>query len=460
MSKSAAPPPKGNFLQTLLFMMMVFIGIQLFFGQRNATPDVRSSEEILAAMRTQNAELKDVTLASTSLPQLQKRVEAEVQAGQLTAEQSNVRLFEGKVLVIEAQLRSGIERFSNGRPDGLTRLSNAYQTAENLRKQYGTTQLWGEHEVQVADVRADGRFGWSAWTGNELYTRVVTELSTRNRESLVLGFIPGYQMIDFMVRMTGAVPAFSYAFAALVLAIIVRAFIWPLAQRQLMWSRQMGQLGPLVTEIREQYKDNPQEQNMRVMNLYKEYGINPMAGCLPMMIQLPFFLVIYQCMLHYRFEFQKGFFLWVNPQTGQMAPGMLASNLGQQDNLLILLYGISMIITMLLTPVADPAQRRQQRIMSVVITVFFTGTMFLGLFPVPAAFVLYWIFTNMLATFQTLRAYRLPLPPLEKKAVGVTGGVLPVLPSTNGKKRDDRPLALNGQVKTGAPAKHKPKKRK
>ena len=53
----------------------------------------------------------------------------------------------------------------------------------------------------------------------------------------------------------------------------------------------------------------------KTMELYKEYGINPFAGCLPALIQIPLFITVYQFMLHYQFEFQKGYFLWINPST-------------------------------------------------------------------------------------------------------------------------------------------------
>jgi len=151
-----------------------------------------------------------------------------------------------------------------------------------------------------------------------------------------------------------------------------------------------------------------------------------------------------------------------------------------------------MVTATLLTPVSDPSQAKQQRWMGAGISIIFTFFMFTGAFPVVSGFVLYWTFTNILATAQSLRAYRMPLPPLLKlNAQG--GGVLP-RPTTkwqqmmdkmmeeqkknaerNGKQDDSekpddktnrngsaKPLTLGSQepTKTGTPAKHKPKKRK
>ena len=200
--------------------------------------------------------------------------------------------------------------------------------------------------------------------------------------------------------------------------------------------------------------------NFKVMELYKEYGINPMAGCGPALLQMPLFLAIYQCMLYYKFEFQKGTFLWINPSTSAATNGFVAPNLGERDYILLVLYGASMIATTLLTPVSDPSNAKQQRLMGVGIAIFFTFLMFTGVFPVPAAFVLYWIFTNVMATAQSLRAYRLPLPPLEKK-VTKPGGVYPVPGASGaGTNGSASSVSTNAYKGTGAPKLHKPKKKR
>src|SRR6185312_17302336 len=98
-------------------------------------------------------------------------------------------------------------------------------------------------------------------------------------------------------------------------------------------------------------------------------------------------------------------------------------NLGELDPILIVIYGITMLSSTLLAPVSDPSQIKQQRLMGVGIS--FVWTIFMFFWPVPSGFVLYWTFTNILSTAQSLRAYRLPLPPLRKvNAAG--GGVYPM----------------------------------
>ena len=282
----------------------------------------------------------------------------------------------------------------------------------------------------------------------------------------MFGFFPGHKFVDWVVHLTGAIPGFSYWFAALMLAILVRGLVYPVSQRQMMWSRQMQQLTPLINEIKAEYKNKPDAQTeiqKKTMALYKEYGMNPLAGCFPAFLQMPVFLLIYYSMLTYRFEFQKGTFLWINPSTSAASHGFFARSLGEKDYLLIVIYAITMVSTALLQPVTDPSNVRQQRIMGVSMSGLFGVMMFF--WPVPSAFILYWTFTNLLATAQSLRSYRLPLPPLVKKNAP-NGGVFPTegvsagasnsmshgIPS-NGK--------LNGKPKsTGTPKIHKPKKKK
>jgi len=231
--------------------------------------------------------------------------------------------------------------------------------------------------------------------------------------------------------------------------------------------RQMSQLAPLAQEIKDQYKpkdgkplpmDKQQEMNQRIMGLYSEYGLNPLAGCFPMLLQLPLFFIIYQSMLHYRFEFEKGTFLWITESVGKATDGFLGANLGQKDYVLIVIYGISMLVTTWLQPVSDPTNARQQRIIGMSMAGFFSIIMFF--WPVPSAFILYWVFTNMLATAQSLWVYKLPLPPLEKKNTP-TGGMFPMMGGMGGPK----PGPTNGkvitqEVKTGTPKTHRPKKKK
>jgi len=344
-------------------------------------------------------------------------------------------------------------------------LRNAFQTLAADQRSLQGTPMWSEEFPVPATSAAPQRFPWRQTSAKDLYDRLTADLSARNKKDLIYGVFPGYQIIDALVHLTGAEPSFSYAFAAFLLALIVRVIVYPLVQKQLMWGRKMQQLAPLVKEIKAEFTDkngkttNQAELQQRTMGLYKEYGINPLAGCLPAGIQFPLFITVYQFMLRYQFAFRNGTFLWVNPKASLATHGFLAPTLGDRDYVLIILYGITMVFSTLLMPVTDPTQIKQQRLMGIGMGLLFTFFMFTGAFPTPAAFVLYWVFTNLLATAQSLRAYRLPIPPLEKVNTQ-PGGVFPMAPfgkpGTNGKASGTIEIPKS----TGTPAKHKPKKRK
>lgn len=469
----------------MLPLLVIFMAIQLFMMRNQTPPDSRTPDAILTQMRDQSTKSLDASILDTKRA-LDARVGALVSQKQLTSAEGDQIKLEGTILVAQAQYNAG--KLKNEVP----RYQHAYETMLGEWKSKKDTTLWNsvQYKTPAGVVTADGEFLLTRDTLNEQY-----------KTDLVWGLLPGYKIIDWFVHLTGAVPAYSYAFAAFLLALMVRAVIFPLSQRQLMWGRQMSQLTPLAREIKEKYKD-PNEQGMKTMELYREYGINPYAGCAPALVQLPLFYSIYNCMLHYRFEFIKGTFLWINPATSAASHGFFAPNLGMEDKTLIVIYGITMVMSTLLMPVSDPTNVRQQRLMGVGISILFAGSMLFGIFPVPAAFVLYWTFTNILATAQSLRAYRLPMPKLEK-VNAPNGGVYPTAkkakpgfgdrlremyeqkmreameaqtqhaaPSENGKKavekKDDdiQPYrhvsGKNGKSplgSSGAQAKHKPKKR-
>ena len=423
--------PQSNFFQTLLMVTVIFLAVQMFMGSGNRAPDTSTLPETIAKMRELNAQVKDDSISRLKPIALGKLSDAEKKK-EITPEQADRTRLEIQVLVSDTLLKAGT------RLKDFNKLTVAYNDLSALEAQYKDKPVWRER----FRVGPDKDFPRTETSAEELKALTGQKLRELGMSTPVWGFFPGFQMVDFLVRITGAVPSFSYAFAALLLAIFVRALVWPLAQKQLMFGRQMAQLQPLAAELREKYTG--QELQQKTMELYREYGINPMAGCFPALIQMPLFLLIYTSMLHYRFEFEKGTFLWIGSSLSERYPWFFAMNLGHKDYLLIILYGISMVVTTLLTPVSDPSNARQQRLMGISIAVMFAIMMFF--WPVPSAFVLYWIFTNILATIQSLRAYRLPVPPLVKvNAPG--GGVFPVDPKTV------------GGVRTGAPKVHRKKSR-
>jgi YidC/Oxa1 family membrane protein insertase len=440
----AKPAPKNNFTQTLLIVAMMFLMFQLFMGSKNnQQPDKRTEQDLYNAVWDQNVRRADNSILGPK-NDYEKRLQEELDAKKINKAEFDSKKMAAEVLAADAAYRAAIDAQKQGDTKGaFNAATNGYNLLKLVDREYSKSPVWTA-PVQVHPDAHDPR---TAVTPKELLADLVKLSSALGASSPVWGFFPGYQVVDFLVRATGSQPAFSYAFAALLLAICVRATVWKVAQKQLMWSRQMSQLTPLVNELKE--KNTGQELQVKIMALYKEYGMNPAQGCLPLLIQMPFFLLIYYSMVHYRFEFQKGTFLWVGSSLAHKFPGIVAPNLGEKDFALIVIYGISMVVTTLLTPVQDPSQGKQQRMMGVAMSVMFPVMMFMPTWNLPSAFVLYWIFLNVLATTQSIRAYRLPLPPLVKvNAPG--GGVYP----TNGQPTAER------YKNTGTPKVHKPKRAK
>ncbi|RYG26614.1 membrane protein insertase YidC [bacterium] len=430
MSKpSSQPSPRSNFMTTLLMMVAVFLMFQTCMNpQRNQTPDLaalKTSSEAMAKLKEIDAKEAKTAAEANAFDQeavnahnrLRELVTAEGNEKKLSQEEADNLNTQASIVSAHIQLKNGIAA------NDTNRLRMAYNTLEPLERRLADKPVWAATPVEVTEGGQK-----LSLTGHDLIGKLVSTLSERNKSDYIWGFIPGgYQFIDFLVGITGHNPNFSYAIATFLLALIVRAVVFPLSQKQLMMSRQMSQLVPRLNEIKEKFKDDQVEMQKRTMELYQRYGINPFAGCLPALVQMPLFLTVYQCILHYQFEFTKGYFLWINPQTSKATNGIFAPNLGQQDYLLIAIYGITMVISTLLTPVSDPTQAKQQRMIGLTAAVIFPIMMCFGWFPVVSGFVLYWTFTNLFSMAQSIRAYRLPMPPLtEVNAPG--GGVFPGKP--------------------------------
>lgn len=93
----------------------------------------------------------------------------------------------------------------------------------------------------------------------------------------------------------------NYGLAIIVLTIIVRLFLWPLNVSQQRSMRQMQTLQPKLKAIQERYKNDPQKMQMKMMEFYKEHKFNPMGGCLPLLVQMPVFILLYSALMSPQF---------------------------------------------------------------------------------------------------------------------------------------------------------------
>jgi YidC/Oxa1 family membrane protein insertase len=235
--------------------------------------------------------------------------------------------------------------------------------------------------------------------GKQRLEAILRRIDERNRNH------PAYRFWDILVALTGRQPWLSYWVAIVLFTLIVMALLTPLRLAWFRSIREMKKLEPEVKRLRERYKG--QELNEKIMELYKQHKVNPAAGCLPMLIQMPILIYLYYTIRMYEYQFSKGYFLWINPWMAERFPGIVGANLGQHDLPLLLLYAVSLYITQRLTPVSDPAQAEQMKMTSLFMTVFMLYMMYTWHFP--SAFVLYWFVSNILMTAQQLR-YMKPEP--------------------------------------------------
>ncbi len=200
----------------------------------------------------------------------------------------------------------------------------------------------------------------------------------------------------FMNFIYGFIP--NYGIAIIILTIVTRVAFWPLAGKSYKSMSEMRKLQPLMQEIREKYKNDKARMNQEIMGLYRTYKINPMGGCLPMLVQLPVFFALYQ-MLYQAIELRHAPFLgWINDLA---APDRLF-DFGVSIPLmqppfgipvLTLVMGASMFLQQKMSPPpGDPAQARMMMLLPIVFTFIFINF--------PSGLVLYWLVSNIVSIGQ------------------------------------------------------------
>lgn len=181
----------------------------------------------------------------------------------------------------------------------------------------------------------------------------------------------------------------SYWAAIMVLTVIIRSAMWPLQNRATQTAKKMQALSPRLKELQEKYKDDPMRLQQETTKLWREYGINPIGGCLPLFVQIPIFFGFYN-MLSRAVELRNNGFLWVQDLS---QPDTVARVAGVPINILPLIMAGTMLAQMRLTPKAgDPVQ---QRIM------MFMPLIFIALcYNYAAALALYWSVQNIFSIVQ------------------------------------------------------------
>lgn len=194
----------------------------------------------------------------------------------------------------------------------------------------------------------------------------------------------------------------EWGLAILVITVIVRLLILPLNIKQYKSTKAMQALQPEIQMINTKYKDNPQKRQEETMKLFQKSGINPMAGCLPLLIQMPILFAFYQAIIGVSLAHNPGEIL-----EGETFSFLWIENLSASDPFYVLpvLAALStffqMRMSMLTTAQANPQQQQQIKLMSIIMPLFI---LFIGI-SLPAALALYWVFGTVFSIVQTYFLY-------------------------------------------------------
>jgi len=174
----------------------------------------------------------------------------------------------------------------------------------------------------------------------------------------------------------------NWGVAIILLVVLVRIILFPLTYKGMVSMYKLQKLAPKLKEIQQRYKKDPQKLQMHMMKLYKEHNVNPLGGCLPLLLQIPIFYGIYKLLL-YSIELKGAQFLWIK-------------DLSVMDPYFILpvLMGVTMYIHQKLTPTnfQDPMQEKVFKFLPLIFTIMMATF--------PAGLVLYWTVNNILSIIQ------------------------------------------------------------
>lgn len=240
--------------------------------------------------------------------------------------------------------------------------------------------------------------------------KTIHGLGVELQKTMSLGFAPirpiSRGVLYLMQQLYVLIP--NYGLVLIVFSILVKIAVYPLTKKSYESTRKMQEVQPLVTDLRTKHKNDPQKLNKATMELYKEYGVNPLGGCLPILLQMPLLFALFQ-VFRSTIELRGApFVLWIRDLS---APDTLVEIGGFPLNILPLV----MVITMLLQQRMTPAQGGPQQKM----TMYVMNVFFLFLFyRFPSGLNLYYTLFNALTILQQkfLTPHKpLPVPVKSKK---------------------------------------------
>ncbi|MCG3147359.1 MAG: Membrane protein insertase YidC [Verrucomicrobiae bacterium] len=248
-------------------------------------------------------------------------------------------------------------------------------------------------EVPVAPTYDGAAVTFTYYAGPKDYDRLVA-LGKHQEEAMDYGSwldfysgIFGLLLFRGLSFFYGIIP--SYGIAIILVTLVLKIVFWPIQAKSMASMKQMQKFQPQVAKLKEKYKDDPQRLNQETMKLYKEHKINPFAGCLPMLVQLPVLMAFYKVLIS-DIGTRGVPFLWIKdlaqPDTIFMVAGIGLNPLP------IIMTGL-MVWQQKITPqTGDPQQAKMMMFMPLIMLIFFYNT--------ASGLTLYWTFQQLLSIVQ------------------------------------------------------------
>jgi YidC/Oxa1 family membrane protein insertase len=292
---------------------------------------------------------------------------------------------------------------------------------------YGVT---GTTYFDLKPLAAGATSTWSAtyYAGPKEYRRLADTDNFKHNEDLAMqfGFFGFFSKLLLTIMtwvhttMGGEKFAWGWGWAIVITTLILKIVFVPFTLAASRTSKRMAKLAPMMTELREKYKDDPRKAQEGMLKLYQEYKVNPLGGCIPILITIPFFIGFFS-MLQSASELRFAAFLWAPDLS---APDTILRVWGLPLNIMPLLMGATMIIQMRLTPTptTDPVQQTMFKIMPWMFTLF--------CYNFSCALALYSTINGLFTIGQQVVINRMPEPELEKRELKpkAAGGMKNVTP--------------------------------
>jgi len=264
-----------------------------------------------------------------------------------------------------------------------TSLQSLYFTATLVPKTPCQVLIWKgltKGDYYLALLGKKGQISFWSFMGPKDYS-LLKSYGVKLEENIRFGIFkviakPALEALKFINRYTH-----NYGWAIIIITILIKIVFHPLTVKGYRSMNKMQELQPYIKQLKKTYKDDPGAVNREMMALYKKHKVNPMGGCLPMLLQIPVFFALYKVLMVAIELRHAPFIFWI-------------TDLSAKDPYYItpILMGLSMFIQQKMTPMGDPTQAKMMLLMPIVFTFLFINF--------PSGLVIYWLVNNLITILE------------------------------------------------------------